>query len=278
MKACSLDRERVEGKISFEYSLPYTIKLTMAQVKLYLLKQKTQRYQIVSSRCVSAVNSVSRHAPIHISHLSVHSSEPKSSPSPSYIVAVSPRARVRASVRRSVASTPPVSMSRDVRLPNISLLPALLLVAMEERHHACNEEEYAVHDPKREARLQHRALLVGSKVQRVRSDTAQYAKVDLVGVARCHGRAVLVRYAAQLVYTCDQGADEAEIDEGDEAGVGFRAVVGEEGADCPGAGKDGDDEEDEDVGWCEGIVTGVDVDEVGQHAESGDLGGCYLLI
>lgn len=39
-------------------------------------------------------------------------------------------------------------------------------------------------------------------------------------------------------------------------------MVGEEGADCPGGGEDADDEEDEDVVWCEGVVGCVDVYEV----------------
>jgi len=47
-------------------------------------------------------------------------------------------------------------------------------------------------------------------------------------------------------------------------------MVGEEGADCPGGGEDADDKEDEDVVRCEGIVRGIDVYEVCQHAKGWD--------
>jgi len=50
----------------------------------------------------------------------------------------------------------------------------------------------------------------------------------------------------------------------------FAAVVGEEGKDRPGGAEDGDDEENEDVVRCEGVLTGVDVYEVGEHAECGN--------
>jgi hypothetical protein len=49
-------------------------------------------------------------------------------------------------------------------------------------------------------------------------------------------------------------------------------VVGEEGSDCPGGGENRDDEEDENVGRCQGVIAGVDVHEVGEHAEGRDLG------
>ncbi len=83
---------------------------------------------------------------------------------------------------------------------------------------------------------------------------------------------VFVCDAAQLVDACYQGTDEAEVDEGDEASIVSGPVVCEEGCDGPGGAEDTDDEEDEDVGWCQGVVARVDVHEVGKHAEGGDLG------
>jgi len=56
--------------------------------------------------------------------------------------------------------------------------------------------------------------------------------------------AFVVRDEAQFVNAGDEGPDEADVDEGDEEGVRFGAVVGEKGCDCPGGGEDGDDEED----------------------------------
>ncbi len=142
---------------------------------------------------------------------------------------------------------------------------------MHKRQNARNEKENTVHDPERKAGLEHRALLIGTKMQPVYIGAAENAEVDLVGVPRCHAGAVFACDAAQLVDACDERGDEAEVDEGYEEGVVFRTVVGEEGADCPGGGEDGHDEEDEDVVGCQGVVASVDVDEVGQHAEGGDL-------
>lgn len=48
-------------------------------------------------------------------------------------------------------------------------------------------------------------------------------------------------------------------------------MVGEDGEDGPYDAEDGDDKEDEDVGWGQGVVGCVDVDEVGQHAHCWDL-------
>ena len=40
-------------------------------------------------------------------------------------------------------------------------------------------------------------------------------------------------------------------------------MVGEEREEGPGGAEDGDDEEEEDVGWGQGVGGAVDVDEVG---------------
>ena len=55
-------------------------------------------------------------------------------------------------------------------------------------------------------------------------------------------------------------------------------MVREEGGDGPGGGEDADDEEHEDVVWGEGVVGVVDVDEVGEHAEGGDLDGWVSIL
>lgn len=76
---------------------------------------------------------------------------------------------------------------------------------------------------------------------------------------------------AEFVDTSDECADETEVDEGDEEGVGFCAMVGEEGCDGPGGAQHRDNEEHEDVVWREGVGFRVDMDEVGEHAEGWDL-------
>lgn len=47
-------------------------------------------------------------------------------------------------------------------------------------------------------------------------------------------------------------------------------MVCEERGDSPGGGEDGDDEEDEDVVGREGVLFAVNVDKVGEHAQSWD--------
>jgi hypothetical protein len=143
---------------------------------------------------------------------------------------------------------------------------------MEEGQHARDGKENAVHDAKREAGLQHAALLIRREMQGIKGQCAD-KEVDLVWSAGGDGGAVFAGDAAQFVYACDQGPDEAQVDERDEACIVTRTVVGEEGCNCPGGTQHGDDEEDEDIGRGKGVVAGVDVDEVGEHTEGWDLEG-----
>ena len=71
----------------------------------------------------------------------------------SLYVGVPPGTRVRAPVR-SVASTPPVSMSRVVSFSDVCLL-SHFTPAMEESQDTRNEKEDAVHDAKRKTGFQH---------------------------------------------------------------------------------------------------------------------------
>lgn len=77
--------------------------------------------------------------------------------------------------------------------------------------------------------------------------------------------AVVICNHSQLVYSSDESANEAEIDEGDEESVGFGTVICEECCDCPNGTEYRNDEKNEDVVWCQDwwIVAGVDVDEPG---------------
>jgi len=169
-----------------------------------------------------------------------------------------------------MAAAPPMAMSTNMRLPHISLLPILPPSTNTQRQKTCNEKEDTIHNPKCKARLQHRTLFIGGEIKAVQARVSEDPKIDLVGIAGCDARAVLFCDAPELVDACDEGADETEVDEADEEGVVFGAVVGEEGCDRPGRSQHGDDEEDEDVSRCEGIIGGIDVDEVCEHAKGGD--------
>jgi len=150
----------------------------------------------------------------------------------------------------SVRAAPAVAVSRVMRLTNISLLPVIPSSAVEQRQHAGDEEEDDIHDAERKASLQHAALFIGSEMQAVDRRITKDAEVDLVRLSGHHAGAVLVCDAAQFVDTCDQCADKAQVDEGDEACVVARPVVGEERSDGPGGAEHADDEEHEDVGRC----------------------------
>lgn len=75
--------------------------------------------------------------------------------------------------------------------------------------------------------------------------------------------AVCARDKAQLVDTCDESAKEAQIDECDEDCGAFCCGEADEGIDGPEDGDYADDEEDQDVGWCELVCFEVAVDKVG---------------
>lgn len=124
-----------------------------------------------------------------------------------------------------------------------------------------DKEEYAIHNAKHPARLQHRACLIRTHME-ARHTAAHVAETDRVGRARRGPGAVGVPDEAQLVDGSYECTDEAQIDEGDEKGVGLGAVVSEERCDRPDSAQDRNNEEDENVVRCERIVGGVDIHEV----------------
>jgi hypothetical protein len=120
------------------------------------------------------------------------------------------------------------------RLPHISLLPIVPPPTNTQRQNTCNKKEDTIHNPKRKARLQHRTLFVSGEIKLVQTRVSEDPKTDLVGIPGCHARAVLFCDAPEFVDACDEGTDETEVDEADEEGVVFGAVVGEERCDGPG--------------------------------------------
>lgn len=68
---------------------------------------------------------------------------------------------------------------------------------------------------------------------------------------------------AQFVDAGDEGAEEEEVDEGDEDGGALCGGVADHGVDAPKDGDDADDEEDEDVDWGDYVGFEEAVDEVG---------------
>jgi len=150
------------------------------------------------------------------------------------------------------------------------LLATLMPPADHGSQEARNKKEDAIHDAKGPRGLEHTAGLVDGDAVGVHFGLAEDAEGQRVALGG-NVAAVVAADAAQVPDAGDEGADEAQVDEGDEVAVGARAVVGEEGADGPHGREDRDDEEDEDRGRGEPVLLVVDVYEVGEHPEGWDL-------
>lgn len=152
-------------------------------------------------------------------------------------------------------------------------VPALIVgaqvVAMAPSSEGGGGKEDAVHNGKSPAGLEHGAGLESLPVKGATRDVA----ADIVCPDSTGGGVVALGVAdvAQVVDGGDEGADNGNVDEGDEEGVGGRAVVAEEGEDGPGEGEDGDDEEDEDGVGGQEVALDKLVDEPGEHAHCAEL-------
>lgn len=118
------------------------------------------------------------------------------------------------------------------------------------------------HDAKHPRGFQHGARFVD--VQRgPRSADGPAEPAGVVVLAASPVGAVGVGHGAQHVDGTDEGADEEEIDKGDEAGRVFGAAVEEQRADGPGDRQRGYYEQDQDLGGSAVSLAVVDVDEPG---------------
>lgn len=115
-------------------------------------------------------------------------------------------------------------------------LPIILPRAMhKQQQKGRNGKEDAIHDPECKARFAHRAFLVGIQTQG-RCITADAIVVDGDGEAAVGGEvgAVCVGNVAKFVDAGNEGADEAEVDEGDEHGGIAGRLAPDYGEDGPG--------------------------------------------
>lgn len=142
-------------------------------------------------------------------------------------------------------STPMAMMARAA--PALVHNPFILVIAMQNGQHRRHKKEDAVHDPQRKTGLEHGARLVDGNVDAVEARAPKDAEGLVNAAARFDAGAVGLCDPAEVVDACDQGANEAQVDEADEARVGLGAVIAEEREDGPGCPQDGDNEEDEDV-------------------------------
>jgi hypothetical protein len=179
---------------------------------------------------------------------------------------------VGARVGASGAAAPSVAVTVIVRLAVVRLTVfGAHAIAVEPGQDAGEEEEYAIHDAEGEASLEHGARLVDVDVPRVEAGRAQGPQRQVERVTRTDRGAVQACESAHVPNGGDEGADEAEIDDGHSQRVGGRTMVAEDGVDGPCQGDDGDDKHDEDEVGRQRVDRNKAVDEPGQHAHGGNL-------
>lgn len=143
-----------------------------------------------------------------------------------------------------------VAVSRGLRASanNDLLSPAASKNQCDE---AGDEEEHTVHDPEHPRSLKHSARLIGINIySSTRRNAAQSSQVQRrCAVFPSNLRAIRIRNSPQRINTPNKSAHEKNIHEPDKAAVLFGAVVGEERADGPDDGEDGDNKEDKDGVW-----------------------------
>lgn len=173
---------------------------------------------------------------------------------------------------RAAAVTAVAVAARVVTLPVATLVSGAEVVAVHKGGKGGPGEEDGVHDGKGPDGLEHVAGARGTPVE----GAEVAAELVRPEAARTRvGGALGVADVAHVVDARDESADNGNVDDGDEEGVGGGAVVAEEGEEGPGEGEDGDDEEDEDRGRGEEVGIDEFVDEPGEHAHHDDLGrGC----
>lgn len=86
--------------------------------------------------------------------------------------------------------------------------------------------------------------------------------------------AISVRDEAQLVDSCDESADEEEVDEGDEERGALGVRIADERVEAPKDGDHADYEENQDVGWGDLVGFEIAVDEVSLFRM---LGSCECM-
>ena len=94
----------------------------------------------------------------------------------------------------------------------------LLLPLHKDQKEGRDGKEDAVHDAEGKRGFEHRALLVDVEIEAVVAAHSAGAQGDGETAVVAEVRAVGVGDVAEVVHACDQGADEAYVDETDEVG------------------------------------------------------------
>lgn len=160
---------------------------------------------------------------------------------------------------------------RVAPLAGMFLFLCLGLAAMYPRQYSCAEEKEAVHDAECEARLEHAARLVDADIEGIDPGAPKNTEAKIGRRPSRDIDTVDVGDEAQVIDTRNKGANETEIDKCDELGVRRASVVREQREERPGKAEHRNNEQDQDIVRRQKVAFDVAVDEVGQHAHSGDL-------
>lgn len=155
---------------------------------------------------------------------------------------------------------------------------SLLMMPQEIRKHRRRKKRKRIQYRKRKRRLQHRTHFIWILAQRIIRSLTPESKGAQGQQVLAAGEVVAVFRGdtAELVDAGDEGADEAEVDGGNEDGGPFGVAVAQEGFEGPDAGEHGDDEEEEDVGGCEHVGVDEAVDEPGLWEHHGSVQSMVL--
>ena len=172
-------------------------------------------------------------------------------------------------------ATMATAMSAPTATPLLLAMPSLSLLhmpPMNPRRHPGREKEDDIHNPQPKTPLQHPARLADAHIPpRHHPQIPQRPEVQVHARPGHDGAAVGGGDEPEEVDGGDEGAGKGQVDDGDEARVGGRAVVAEEREDAPGQRDGRDDEHEQDGGGRHEVGVEVQVHEVGEHAHYGDL-------
>ncbi|EEP77664.1 conserved hypothetical protein [Uncinocarpus reesii 1704] len=131
---------------------------------------------------------------------------------------------------------PPTRMAMATR--SLLIMMTALMLPQEIRKHCRKKERYRIQNPKRKRGLEHRADLLRVAAERVIRPATPNAKGAQAQeeAAAAEVVAVFVDDAAEEIDAGDEGAEETEVDEGDEDGGALGAAVADEGLKGPCAG------------------------------------------
>lgn len=170
------------------------------------------------------------------------------------------------------AATGTVSVTVVVCLSVVCLaVGAACAVSVEPGQDGGEEEEDAVHDAKGETSFEHGAGLVHSGVDAVVGVSGtEGPKVYVKAAAGVDVDAVGGSYVTQIPDRGDEGPDETQVDDRHEERIVRRAVVTEQGEDGPSQTEHRNNEQDQNIVWCQRIVFNIAVDEPSKHAHGWD--------